>query len=81
MEKSPRITARASFGKWQQDVGELRHQGAGLEELRRVDLAIIRLDGLRHDDGGGVAALDGLGSGSDCAGDVATTEDTDYQHQ
>ena len=52
----------------------LRHETASLEELRGVDFAVIGLDGLRHDDGGRVAALDGLCRGGDGAGHVARVE-------
>ena len=50
-----------------------------MEEFGGVNLTIIGLDGLGHDDGGGVAALDGLGGGGDGTGDVAGTQEEGNQ--
>ena len=54
-----------------------------MEELGGVYFSVVTFNGFGHDDGGGVAALDGLGSGGDRAGDVAAGQeegqDTDDQ--
>ena len=73
-EASPRPSPK---GTGEEGVGTL----LGLDKLGGVNVAVNGLDGLRHDDGGGVAFLDGLRGGGDGAGDVATAEEARHRNQ
>ena len=59
----------------------LRHQGAGLKQLRCIDFTVIGLDGLGHDDGGGVTAHVVLRSRGHGPRHVARVEDAGCRHQ